>query len=72
MAKVTITIEDKKDEEGVDGLVIAWDSTHPDDEDSLANNYTAAFVSNVCQAAERVDDLTTEENKGKITNEGMN
>lgn len=70
MAKVTITIEDKKDDEGVDGLLIGWDSSHPDDEESLANIYSANFIQGITSKAKTVTDLSDEIDKTK--NEEMN
>lgn len=60
MAKVTITMEDKKDEEGNDGLIIGWDSDDVENEKSLANRYAEVFINNVASQGESVTDLTHE------------
>lgn len=68
LAKVTIVIEDKNDEKGEPGLLIHWDSDDRESDDSLANQYAAAFIHEVINQAGYVKDME----ETKTDNEGMN
>lgn len=73
MAKVTLTIEDKVDEEGNPGLIIECVSSNEDDDKSIANFWgleALNFVAN--QGDSRVMDEEEASVYKKQQNEGMN
>ncbi len=69
MAKVIVTIEDQLGPDGKTGLTIAWESSEPKDEKSLANNWAAYAINQIVAQGESVTDLTDTK---PTENEGMN
>ncbi len=64
VAKVTLIIEDVKQPDGTDGLVIDWNSEADYEEGSLAHEYAAGFIKAVMENANESSIVDTLERDG--------
>lgn len=58
MAKVVLVLEDVKEADGSDGLIIDWQSGDKDfDESSIAHSYAQAFIEHIMNQAKTAEIL---------------